>query len=64
MILWMFDTSRSELVYCDLEAGPIRFPLSVVEVFTLGRATALGLRTVLPRSDKSPLVGRGGMRLQ
>lgn len=30
MILWLYDTSRSELVYADPEAGPVRFPLAVV----------------------------------
>jgi hypothetical protein len=61
--LWMFDTSRSELVYCDPQAGPIRFPFAVVAEFA--PSTTLGeLRKALPRSDASPLVGRGGLRLQ
>jgi hypothetical protein len=31
VILWLYDTSHSELVYADPEAGPIRFPLAVVQ---------------------------------
>ena len=31
MILWLYDTSRSELVYADPEVGPVRFPLAVVQ---------------------------------
>jgi len=74
VILWLYDTSRSELVYADPEAGPVRFPLAVVQQWaseapmksydghTATWPTVFNeaaLRVALPRADRSRLVVPG-----
>jgi hypothetical protein len=62
MILWMFDTSMRELVYCDPQAGAIRFSFDVVKAFD-ENASEIALRK-LPRANNSNLVIAGGLRLR
>lgn len=61
-MLWLYDTSRSELVYNDPGAGPLRFPLQVVADWSNAptpRQLEVDLRRALPRADRSQLIVPG-----
>lgn len=77
MTLWMFDTSTRDLVYCDPQAGALRFGLGVVVVWANGdrserneaarclpNALEVNLRKSLPRANNSNIVVGGGLKFR
>jgi len=70
----MFDTATRELVYCDPQAGPVKFSIQSVARYkaqtespsldAYERQLEADLRRALPRSNRSNLVIAKALKFQ